>query len=130
MAEIQKDEQFWRDKLSPEQYHVCREKGTEPPFTGKYTDCTDVGIYYCVCCDQALFASDGKFHSGCGWPSFWAPISPTSISQQPDLSHGMRRIEITCSQCGAHLGHVFPDGPPPTGLRFCINSVAINFKAA
>lgn len=126
MGVNQDDEQVWRDKLTPEQFHVCREKGTEPPFTGKYTDCTDSGIYHCVCCDQPLFTSDGKFHSGCGWPSFWEPVSPTSLTQHEDLSHGMRRIEVTCSNCGAHLGHVFPDGPQPTGLRYCINSVAID----
>lgn len=119
----------WRQELSPEQYHVCREKGTEPPFTGKYTDCTADGIYHCICCGQQLFDADSKFHSGCGWPSFWEAIHSDCIDQQEDRSHGMRRIEVTCSGCGAHLGHVFADGPQPTGLRYCINSVAIDLKA-
>jgi len=128
MSQADNDEQIWREKLTPEQFHVCREKGTEPPFTGKYTDCTDPGVYHCVCCGQALFSAAHKFHSGCGWPSFWEPIKQENIRQQEDLSHGMRRVEVTCSQCDAHLGHVFPDGPPPTGLRFCINSIALSFK--
>jgi len=127
MAEPPISEQEWREKLTPEQFHVCREKGTEPPFTGKYTDCKVPGVYHCVCCDQALFSSDSKFHSGCGWPSFWEPL-PETLAQHQDLSHGMRRIEVTCRNCGAHLGHVFPDGPPPTGLRYCINSVALELK--
>ena len=128
MADQQDDEQIWQEKLSPEQYYVCREKGTEPPFTGLYTDCTTPGTYLCVCCGQALFTSDQKFHSGCGWPSFWSAIDQHSLNEHEDLSHGMRRIEVTCSQCGAHLGHVFPDGPEPTGLRYCINSVALDLK--
>ncbi len=127
MTDQQDREQQWRDKLTPEQFHVCREKGTEPPFTGKYTDCTTLGTYHCVCCGQALFTSDSKFHSGCGWPSFWEPL-PDSLDQHEDLSHGMRRIEVTCRACGAHLGHVFPDGPRPTGLRYCINSIALDLK--
>lgn len=127
MTDQQDSEQQWRDKLTPEQFHVCREKGTEPPFTGKYTDCTTRGTYHCICCGQALFTSDSKFHSGCGWPSFWEPL-PDSLDQHEDLSHGMRRIEVTCRACGAHLGHVFPDGPRPTGLRYCINSIALDLK--
>lgn len=121
-------EQGWREQLTPEQFHVCREKGTEPPFTGKYTDCTADGIYHCVCCGHPLFSSDQKFHSGCGWPSFWDPLNTDSLNRQEDTSHGMRRIEVICQNCGAHLGHVFPDGPQPTGLRYCINSVALNLK--
>ena len=118
----------WGEKLTPEQYYVCRQKGTEPAFTGKYTDCTTPGIYHCVCCEQALFSSEHKFHSGCGWPSFWQALSPESLQEHEDFSHGMHRTEVTCSQCGAHLGHVFPDGPPPTGLRYCINSVTLLLK--
>jgi len=118
----------WRQKLSPEQFYVCREKGTEPAFTGKYTDCTREGIYHCICCEHPLFSSDNKFHSGCGWPSFWKPLNENSLAEHEDNSHGMRRTEVTCKNCGAHMGHVFPDGPEPTGLRYCINSVAIILK--
>ena len=128
MTEQHDDDNVWREKLTPAQFHVCREKGTEPPFTGKYTDCIDEGTYHCVCCGHALFDSDSKFHSGCGWPSFFQPLQASSLDEHEDLSHGMRRIEVTCSQCGAHLGHVFPDGPNPTGLRYCINSIALEFK--
>lgn len=128
MTENQHDDRFWRDKLTPAQFSICREKGTEPPFTGKYTDCTDDGVYHCVCCGHALFNSDSKFHSGCGWPSFFQPLAENSLEEHQDLSHGMRRIEVTCSECGAHLGHVFDDGPLPTGLRYCINSIALELK--
>lgn len=122
------DDNYWREKLTPEQFHVCRQKGTEPPFTGKYTDCTKTGTYHCICCGHPLFDSESKFHSGCGWPSFFVPINANSLDQHQDLSHGMRRIEVTCQTCGAHLGHVFTDGPQPTGLRYCINSVAIDLQ--
>lgn len=122
------DENYWREKLTPEQFHVCRQKGTEPPFTGKYTDCTKTGTYHCVCCGHPLFASESKFHSGCGWPSFFVPLNANSLDEHQDLSHGMRRVEVTCQSCGAHLGHVFTDGPEPTGLRYCINSVAIDLQ--
>jgi peptide-methionine (R)-S-oxide reductase len=128
MTEKHDNEQAWREKLTPEQYHVCREKGTEPPFTGKYADCDEAGIYRCVCCGHPLFTSEQKFHSGCGWPSFWNPLSSESLNQHPDNSHGMRRVEVTCQSCGAHLGHVFEDGPQPTGLRYCINSVALTLE--
>lgn len=122
------DENYWREKLTPEQFQVCRQKGTEPPFTGKYTDCTKTGTYHCVCCGHPLFASESKFHSGCGWPSFFVPLNANSLDEHQDLSHGMRRVEVTCQSCGAHLGHVFTDGPEPTGLRYCINSVAIDLQ--
>ncbi len=128
MTDQSDHETHWRNKLTAEQFHVCREKGTEPPFTGKYTDCTQTGIYHCVCCGHPLFASEHKYHSGCGWPSFWDPLNTDSLNQQEDTSHGMRRIEVTCSHCDAHLGHVFPDGPQPTGLRYCINSVALDLQ--
>lgn len=128
MTDQHETEEEWRSKLTAEQFHVCREKGTEPPFTGKYTDCTEEGVYHCVCCGHPLFSSENKFHSGCGWPSFRNPLDNNSLDQQEDISHGMRRIEVTCHHCGAHLGHVFPDGPQPTGLRYCINSVALDLK--
>lgn len=128
MTQQKDSEETWKEKLTPEQFHVCREKGTEPPFTGKYTDCTTSGIYHCICCGQALFTSQQKFHSGCGWPSFWEPLTETSLNEHADTSHGMQRTEVTCSHCDAHLGHVFPDGPEPTGLRYCINSVALDLK--
>lgn len=121
-------EDDWQARLSPLEYHVLRQKGTERPFTGRHTDNTDDGVYVCRGCGLALFDSDHKFHSGCGWPSFDKSISPTALIQTPDHSYGMSRTEVSCSACGGHLGHVFDDGPPETtGLRYCINSVAIHF---
>ena len=118
----------WREKLSPEEYFVCREKGTERAFTGKYWDCKEDGNYHCKCCGKVLFLSDHKYDSGCGWPSFFEQLSPEAIKTEVDKSHGMVRIEIMCAKCDAHLGHVFDDGPQPTGKRYCVNSLSINYE--
>jgi peptide-methionine (R)-S-oxide reductase len=125
---IEKSDAEWREELTPEQYHVCREKGTERAFTGKYYALKDKGVYRCSCCGAELFESESKFDSGSGWPSFWQPKATGVVATEEDLSHGMVRTEVHCSRCGAHLGHVFPDGPQPTGLRFCINSVSLDFE--
>jgi peptide-methionine (R)-S-oxide reductase len=126
---ITKTEEEWRRTLTPEQYHVLRDKGTERPFTGEYANTNTPGVYRCAACEQELFLSDTKFESGCGWPSFYAPTSQDNVEESEDLSlGGMRRVEVTCSRCGSHLGHVFPDGPRPTGMRYCINSVSLKLE--
>lgn len=122
---MKKSEEEWREILTPEEFYVTRQKGTERAFTGKYWNSHEKGVYNCTCCGEPLFSSETKFDSGCGWPSFFAPLTDNNISEHEDNTLGMQRVEVTCTKCGAHLGHVFPDGPAPTRLRYCINSVSI-----
>jgi peptide-methionine (R)-S-oxide reductase len=125
---ITKPDSEWQEQLTPEQYYVTRKAGTEPAFTGKYYQTKDAGTYTCVCCGQPLFDSETKFESGTGWPSFYKPVSEEAVQEHTDVSHGMRRTEVRCSRCDAHLGHVFPDGPRPTGMRYCMNSASLDLK--
>ncbi|HET9453812.1 MAG TPA: peptide-methionine (R)-S-oxide reductase MsrB [Gemmatimonadaceae bacterium] len=127
---IRKSEEEWAKELTPEQYRIVRQKGTERAFTGEYVNEHADGTYRCVACGEVLFSSDTKYDSGSGWPSFYAPAKPDVIEEHADDSHGMRRVEITCSRCGAHLGHVFPDGPRPTGMRYCVNSASLKLDKA
>ena len=126
--EIKKSPEEWKTVLTPEQYEICINKGTEPPFSGKYCDSKEKGLYKCVCCGEILFDSKTKFDSGSGWPSFWDPVSEEKIEYVSDYSYGMIRTEVNCKKCGAHLGHVFDDGPKPTNLRYCINSISLSLE--
>ena len=128
MSKVEKSEQEWREELTPEQYRVLREKGTEAPFSGEYDHVFEPGTYRCAGCGAELFASDAKYDSGCGWPAFSAPAGEEAVEEESDRSFGMVRTEVLCASCGGHLGHVFPDGPNPTGLRYCINSAALKLQ--
>jgi peptide-methionine (R)-S-oxide reductase len=127
---ITKTDAEWREILTPEQFNITRQKGTEPAFSGALYENHADGMYHCVACGEPLFKSDEKFESGSGWPSFWLPASPDAVEAHEDTSHGMRRVEVTCAKCGSHLGHIFPDGPKPTGLRYCINSGSLKFEGS
>ncbi len=126
---VNKSNEEWKKELTPEQFRVLREAGTERPFTGEYDKHDDIGTYSCAACDFELFSSEQKFNSGCGWPSFWGELESATIEQKKDTSHFMTRIELLCSNCGGHLGHIFNDGPPPSGKRYCINSASLKFNA-
>ncbi|WP_462379185.1 peptide-methionine (R)-S-oxide reductase MsrB [Pseudomonas sp. Marseille-QA0892] len=128
MSRVEKDVADWREELSEQDFHICRLGGTERAFTGEYYATKTPGIYRCKCCDAALFDSDAKYDSGSGWPSYFQPVSEDAIAQRDDFSHNMHRIEVLCAQCDAHLGHLFPDGPNPTGLRYCINSASLRLE--